>query len=135
MQIIKIKSFIVVLSVLFLVGCDEQPLTKEYLLQHPRVLHKEYDRCQNSPNATYCDMVVESAQEFVKLSNELAENAQLFGQQIMKAEMQLAELQLKKQQAQGKEAIEEIEQARDAQAHHVKVLLAVVAEASSPGML
>ena len=66
---IKIKALVMTSTLIFLSGCTE-PLTHDYLMQHPRVLHKEFDRCQNnSSNAAYCDMVIESAQEFVKLSN------------------------------------------------------------------
>jgi hypothetical protein len=130
----NIKTLVMMSTLILLTGCTE-PLSREYLLQHPRVLHKEFDRCQNNnSNVAYCDMVVEAAQEFVKLSNTYADNPQTFAQQIMQEENQVVDLQQKLQGAK-EDGKAMIEQAYKIQMQHVKVLLAVVAEASSPGSL
>jgi len=72
-------------SVFVCVGCQQQPLNYDYLMQHPEVLLKQYERCRGQSTA-YCDEVVRAAEDFNALTHQRAENAELMGMQIMKAQ-------------------------------------------------
>jgi len=151
MQISKLKVVTLIAFMLLLVSC-KQSLTQDYLLQHPDVLQKEYTRCQGNGEDSICDMVIQTAEEFVKLSNRQHDDPEAFGKEIIEAETKLVNskgnLQKVRQafqkikaenpsDAKLKAAQDQLDQAQEAyktQLHYVKALLAVVSDASSPGL-
>lgn len=152
MQITKLKIFILIAFMLLLISCKKS-LTPDYLLEHPDVLQQEFTRCQESKKEdAFCDMVIETAEEFVELSNRQHDDPESFGKEIMVAESKLIDLKADLQKAHEslqkikmenrseaklKEAQDQLNQTKEAcktQSRHVKAMLAVVSDASSPGL-
>lgn len=133
-----------ILLIFTLIGC-QQSFSREYLLQNPDQLQKEFNRCRdNNENSVFCDKVIQTAEEFTKLLNQQHSNPEQFGKQILQMQQQLAKNQadLKKAQQdlalspESKEAKEKLklaEEAYKAQLDSVKIYLAVVSEATTPG--
>ncbi len=82
-SILKIFTIFMCCSALF--GC-QQKLSYDYLMQHPEVLQKEYEKCRAQSTAS-CDEVVRAAEDFRLLTQQRAENPELMGLQIMQAQM------------------------------------------------
>jgi hypothetical protein len=87
-----LKILIVTFSFLVFAGCKQEPLTYIELMQHPDVLHERYMSCQgvDSPE---CQLVKHAAQDFLALSTQGQENPELFGQNLIEAQEQLAAMQ------------------------------------------
>lgn len=140
------------MSSFLLAGCH-QTYSSEYLLQHPNTLEAEFSKCQNdSADASYCDVVKQTTQQFVALANVRRDDPELFGKQILQAELDM--VNAKEQYAQTKDALtksknnhdadavitaatEKLNQAKQAykdKTVKVKTLLAVVAATSSDAL-
>ncbi len=77
-------------SVLWLSGCYHA-ITYEYLMSHPKRLEAEANRCQvQQAQSSICDVVQHAAEDFTMLANKRIANPDIFGQEIMQAELQLA---------------------------------------------
>lgn len=70
---------------IFVLSSCQQTLSYDYLMQHPEVLQKEYEQCRAQSTAQ-CDEVVRAAEDFRMLTQQRAENPELMGWQIMKAQ-------------------------------------------------
>lgn len=145
--------FIIIAAIFFpLTGCKES-LTQDYLFQHPNILRKEYIRCQNiNKESSFCDMVIESAEEFTKLENMQRENPESFGREILSTELKLADtranIQKLNQEYQNltaahaseselksvREKLEVAKKTYNAQSMHVTALLAVISDSGTPGL-
>ncbi len=143
--------FIIFITI-FLISC-KKPITQDYLLEHPVELRKEFTKCQqNAEDTSYCDAVIQSAQEFAKLSNQQQSNPEDFGQQVLLAQEQLVVLQGRLGIAQNnyqtlqsnQNSNPELKLAEDklliaknayqVQEQHIKVMLAVISDTSTPGL-
>lgn len=143
MQKIIVSLMTCFVIALFL-GC-QPTLSREYLLQHPNQLQKEYERCQlSNTNTTYCDDVLQAVQEFTKLMNMHRINQQTFGQTILDAEMQMVkdreilnEAEKASQSNPSADMQKKLNVAKDAyqvQSNYVQTLLAVVSAATTPNL-
>ena len=145
MSLNKILTFSAVLFyALWLSGCH-QPSHYQYLMSHPKQLKSAVSRCQTlSVQSSACDVVQRAADDFAVLANKRLANPDVFGQQIMQAELQLANTlqefnQLKhdvnhSNNTDVQKKLAFAEQAYQAQLEKVQTLLAVVV-ATSPGDL
>jgi hypothetical protein len=148
----KIKLLITLFIAFLLASCN-QPVTREYLLQHPKNLQKTLSDCQNNNTSTAaCEMVFQLAEEFVKIANERGSNPEAFGKQILKTQEQVASLTEKLTQAKADykklraanasdndlakaaASIRLLEEAYRIQHEQVKLYLAVVAATDSVGL-
>src|SRR5688500_8235365 len=129
--------FLLVCSVL-LTGCNK-PYTRLYLVQHPNILQKENIRCQNE-SSDNCNFIKKTMAQFVMLTDLQREDAEGFGQQIIKAQIELANLKeaveeareaVKKNKASAQDKLNQAEAAYDEQYEKIQVLLAIVAVTSS----
>lgn len=146
---IKFKIVVLLLALLSLAGCNRQ-YSHEYLLQHPDTLQAQLANCRASTEYTdYCDMVKHTTEEFIALSSLRRDNPELFGKQVLQAEMDLGTfkdaLQKARQdydalkaknasEADLKASEDKLKAAKDAyqiQLQKVKILLAVVTGTSS----
>lgn len=66
-------------------GCQQKPLSYDYLMQHPEVLQKQYEQCRGQSTAQ-CDEVIRAAEDFSALTHQRAENAEGMGLEIMQAQ-------------------------------------------------
>lgn len=148
----KFKIVVLLVSSLLLSGCKRESYSHEYLLEHPTVLQKELARCQaSSEPAADCDQVKEAGNEFVALVGVRSNNPDLFGQQVLHSQMDLAKAKavrdqalqayekMKASQSSGAQ-LEDLQkkltaanEAYETQAKKVRVLLAVVAATMSEG--
>ncbi len=110
------KKILITIAFL-LVGCSQQDLTYQYLMQHPVELERAAIRCQTS-DATACDVVQHAAEDFSALINQRAKDPQLFGERILQAQEALEKLTV-------------TDPAYHEQDAKVRVLLAVVAATSA----
>ena len=76
---------------LLLGGCKAEPLTYDFLMQHPTVLQKEITRCQDN-NSAECAVLNQAAHDFLQLINDRRDDPEEFGQQVMQVQTRLAEL-------------------------------------------
>ncbi|HEX4045819.1 MAG TPA: hypothetical protein VHZ76_09160 [Gammaproteobacteria bacterium] len=143
------KISILAATVILLTGCEEN-MTTAYLLQHPTVLKKEVDHCQDKEaisaltRSSHCQMIFETAKEFMELANAQQMDPESFGQLILTTEMEgmkakqemlateqmLNTLRMEKANAEKMRAAEEMlqqaQQLYQAKLEKAKVMLAVV---------
>lgn len=107
---------------------DNQALTYDYLVQHPKVLEKQAIACQQSNSKTsQCEVVGHAANDFSTLLSEQQASPELFGMQILKEQEQLVALRQKLNDAQGNsKEVEEATRNYQTQLNKVKTMLAVV---------
>lgn len=83
----KFQLLFVMIGNLFLLsGCQQPPLTYDYLMQHPDVLQKQYEACRGEATPQ-CEDVVTAAENFSALAHQRAENAEGMGLEIMHAQL------------------------------------------------
>lgn len=135
----KFKYYLLVGSMLFLSSCT-QNYTYSYLIQHPAVLKKELDKCEanlnfSSEERAQCGIVMEAARHVSEFINELQENPEQFGQQILNAQLSLIKLKDNIQQAKQTGLDEKISAAKKAyrdKQDDINSMLAIVGM-NSPG--
>jgi hypothetical protein len=85
------KIFLVLGSTLFLTACDK-PITYSYLIQHPNMLKKELDNCRLTNVNTRaqkerCEIVLYAVATLTSLINQMQENPEKYGQNILDQEI------------------------------------------------
>lgn len=112
-------------------GCHKE-ITYNYLMQHPHQLQKILNECHLQTHP-YCDEANRAADDFTSYVDKRRENPELFGQQIMQVQQQLALLSKNDEQAKQEKNPEKIkiaEQAYQAEKEKLNILYAVVVETS-----
>jgi len=73
-----------------------QPLTYDYLMQHPERLQKEYSHCTqgNDQNTGECKIIKEAAADFLRLVEERNSDPEGFGSRVMQVQTTLATTKL-----------------------------------------
>jgi hypothetical protein len=121
------------ICLLFLVsGCKEK-LTYDYLMMHPNTLEREAMRCQFTVDAPQCNMILNTAADFISLANAQHNNPEQFGETIMQAEVVVQQfkekievIQQKKLSSDMKEQLKKTEDAYHRARQRVKIFLAVM---------
>lgn len=142
MKVGFLKISLLLACVSLVSGCNQEKSSARYLMRHPEVLQKEFDKCHADLSA-HCEMVRQAALSFDELSQERASDQEGFGKKIMEAEMELVKindaLQVARKQylaspdkMELQKIVEVLEQTYRTQADHVDALLAVASAGGSP---
>jgi hypothetical protein len=89
---IKCEKVFPILSVIcFIVGCQQENVSYSYLLQHPKVLQVEYDRCLSQSTKTFeqqeqCKVVNNAAKTITDMLAKQRAEPEKFGFQVLEAE-------------------------------------------------
>lgn len=84
------KIILMVFIMSSLAGCKED-LSYTYLVQHPKILKQEMDKCETmnektQDQAKQCDMVMYAAAQLTSIINEQQSDPEKFGQHVMDIE-------------------------------------------------
>jgi hypothetical protein len=123
------------ISFLFLTSCQKEE-NYDYFMQHPDVLYKAVEICQQQ-NHPFCADVNLASNDFSALVNERAEDPELFGQKIMQEQARAVNLLQIYQQTQQIGDVGKVKSAARAyrsQKTKIKILYAVIL-ATSRGAL
>lgn len=96
-----VRYLLLGISVLLFCSCKQEPYSYDYLMTHPDILTRQYVACQKSFNTkTTCQNIQRAYQDFHALVTEAESDPIDFGEKILKAQMELAQLSplLKNQQ-------------------------------------
>lgn len=83
------KKISILFMSLLLSACYEpppQPLTYDYLMQHPDTLAVQYKQCEKQKTAD-CDVVEKAFFDFSNMFQDQRQNPEGFGQRILEAEL------------------------------------------------
>lgn len=90
------RIIIVAGATLLMSGCQQEEHSLSYLLQHPLVLEKEYDRCQalqkvEPAEEAQCEVVNKAVKKISDVVSEQRSQPEKFGANILAAEMAVAD--------------------------------------------
>jgi hypothetical protein len=132
----QIKLFSVLLSAMILAGCHSSE-SRESLMLNPKKLETEATRCRSDSHLRpfYCEMVINTAEDFNGLINLRSANPEQFGQQIIETQQQLAVTVAAIKNVQSAnpkdyKKIDPLKQLYQEQSQKLQMLLAVVAATS-----
>lgn len=83
------KKISILFMSLLLSACFEQPpqpLTYDYLMQHPDTLAEQYKQCEKQ-KAANCEVVEKAFFDFSNLFQDQRQNPEAFGQRMLEAEL------------------------------------------------
>jgi hypothetical protein len=122
------------LCLIMLTGCQEKK-NYGYWMQHPAQIQRELERC-HATEAPQCAEVRRAASDFTALLREQQMDPEKFGQKVLTAEYQLAQLKHEWQQAKAvyrvernSDTLQKMESAQKAywgKKEEVRILLAVI---------
>lgn len=94
------KNFLSLIFIFCLFGCNQKPLTYDYLMQHPTVLKEKFADCNDatSEHQEYCTSVKQAARDFMLLVDEHNNDPIKFGKMVMTLQDEMARLKTQNDQ-------------------------------------
>jgi hypothetical protein len=119
------RQFLLVVFLCYmLVGCDNYPMTYDYLMQHPKILQKKAFQCQTTMQEDLqCVEINRIASEFGELLADYENDPEEYGLQILTEQQALFVL---KQKMDAEGANQELKAQYKKQDSKVRNLLAVI---------